>query len=91
MVWGVASMYDDYFTFRSVTTAMRGSRILEAMGIQSLTVRTPKQLQQQGCGYSLKVRGDAAVRAKLALAQAEVRYSRVYRRDDSGQWQEVTL
>ena len=84
-------MNDNYFTFRSVTAAMRGSRILGDAGIASITVRTPKQLQQQGCGYSLKVSGDAAVRAKLALAQAEVRYSRVYRRDDSGQWQEVTL
>lgn len=83
-------MYDDYFTFRSVTTAMRGSRILEAMGISSLTVRTPKQLQQQGCGYSLRVRGDAAARAKQALQQAEVQYSRIYRKDESGQWQEVT-
>ena len=84
-------MNDNYFTFRSVTAAMQGSRILGDAGIASITVRTPKQLQQQGCGYSLKVRGDAAVRAKLVLAQAEVRYSRVYRRDDSGQWQEVTL
>ena len=83
-------MYDDYFTFRSVTTAMRGSRILEAMGIRSLTVRTPKQLQQQGCGYSLRVRGDAAARAKQALEQAEIQYSRIYRKDESGQWREVT-
>ena len=83
-------MYDDYFTFRSVTTAMRGSRILEAMGIRSLTVRTPKQLQQQGCGYSLRVRGDAAARARQALEQAEIQYSRIYRKDESGQWREVT-
>lgn len=83
-------MYDDYFTFRSVTTAMRGSRILEAMGIQSLTVRTPKQLQQQGCGYSLRVRGDTVARAKQALEQAEIQYSRIYHKDESGQWREVT-
>ncbi len=82
-------MYDDYFTFRSVTTAMRGSRILEAMGIQSLTVRTPKQLQQ-GCGYSLRVRGDTVARAKQALKQAEIQYSSIYRKDESGQWREVT-
>ena len=59
-------MNDNYFTFRSVTTAMRGSRILETMGIASLTVRTPKQLQQQGCGYSLRVRSNAVMRAKQA-------------------------
>lgn len=83
-------MYDNFFTFRSVTTAMRGSRILEGIGISSITVRTPKRLQQQGCGYSLRVRGDDAARAKQALEQAEIHYSRIYRKDASGQWQEVT-
>ena len=53
-------------------------------------MRTPKQLQQQGCGYSLRVRGDAAARAKQALEQAEIQYSRIYRKDESGQWREVT-
>ena len=83
-------MNDNYFTFRSVTTAMRGSRILETMGIASLTVRTPKQLQQQGCGYSLRVRSNAVMRAKQALEQAEIQYSRIYSRDESGQWREGT-
>ncbi len=83
-------MNDDYFTFRSVTTAMRGSRILESVGISSITVRTPKYLQQQGCGYSLRVRGEAMARAKQALEQAEIRYSRIYRKDENGAWQEVT-
>lgn len=83
-------MNDDYFTFRSVTTAMRGSRILEGVGISSITVRTPKYLQQQGCGYSLRVRGEATARAKQALEQAEIRYSRIYRKDENGAWREVT-
>ena len=83
-------MNDNYITFRSVTTAMRGSRILGDAGIASITVRTPKQLQQQGCGYSLRVRGDTAARAKHALKQAEIQYSRIYRKDENGQWREVT-
>lgn len=84
-------MNDVFFTFRSVTAAMRGSRVLEDLGIRSLTVRTPKQLQEQGCGYSLRLRTSDAVRARQALAQAQLRYSRVYRKDEDGQWQEVTL
>ena len=83
-------MNDNYFTFRSVTAAMQGSRILGDAGIASITVRTPKQLQQQGCGYSLRVRGDTAARAKHALKQAEIQYSRIYRKDENGQWREVT-
>ena len=56
-------MNDNYFTFRSVTAAMQGSRILGDAGIASITVRTPKQLQQQGCGYSLKLRRQRCVTA----------------------------
>ena len=84
-------MNDNYFTFRSVTAAMRGSRLLADQAIRSLTVRTPKQLQEQGCGYSLRIRAPDAVRARQALEQAQLRYSRVYRKDEDGQWQEVTL
>ena len=42
-------MNDVFFTFRSVTAAMRGSRLLADQSIRSLTVRTPKLLQEQGC------------------------------------------
>lgn len=84
-------MNDVFFTFRSVTAAMRGSRVLEDLGIRSLTVRTPKQLQEQGCGYSLRLRTSDAARARQALAQAQIRYSRIYRREEDGQWQEVAV
>ena len=84
-------MNDVFFTFRSVTAAMRGSRLLADQSIRSLTVRTPKLLQEQGCGYSLRIRAPDAVRARQAFEQAQLRYSRNYRRGGDGQWQEVTL
>lgn len=82
-------MYDYYFTFRSVTAAMQGGRALERAGITSYTHRTPKYLRQQGCGYSLRVRGEALAAAKLALEREGIAHNKIYRREGETQWQEV--
>lgn len=83
-------MFDYYFTFRSVTAATQGSRVLERGGVSAVMLRTPKELRQQGCGYSLRVRSNTPARARKLLAQEGVRYQRIYRRNGE-QWQEVTL
>lgn len=83
-------MEENLITFRSVTEAMRSSRILERTGISSLTVRTPKQLRAQGCGYSIRLRRNQLYEAKRVLDKAQARYQKLYRRRDGGPWQEVT-
>ncbi len=83
-------MYDYFFTFRSVTAAMRGSRILEGAGIKTTLSRTPRGLQQQGCGYSLRVRAELLRQAQELLTREEARFNKIYRKDPGGQWQEVT-
>ena len=82
-------MYDYFFTFRSVTAAMKGSRALERAGVSGVTVRTPKKLRQKGCGYSLRVREELLPEAKQALASAGTQYQKLYRKTESGNWQEV--
>lgn len=82
-------MFDYYFTFRSVTAATRGSRVLERGGISSVTVRTPRELRQQGCGYSLRIRGDALAGARRLFAREGVGYQKLYRRAGE-RWQEVS-
>ena len=82
-------MYDYFFTFRSVTAAMKGSRVLERAGVPAVTVRTPKKLRQKGCGYSLRVREELLPEARQALQSAEAKYQKLYRRRDDGTWQEV--
>lgn len=44
-----------YFTFRSVTAAQRGQRILTTAGVPSALSRTPTALAVNGCGYCLRV------------------------------------
>ena len=44
-----------YITFRSVTYAQRGERILNTNDIRCTLQRTPHWMQEQGCGYCLKL------------------------------------
>lgn len=82
-------MYDYYFTFRSVTAALGASRALERAGVPSVTVRTPKELRHQGCGYSIRVREALLPDAGRALETAGAAYQKLYRRAENGAWQEV--
>ena len=45
-----------YITFRSVTYAQRGEKLLNHHNIRCTLQRTPRWMEEQGCGYSLRVR-----------------------------------
>ena len=78
-------MYDYFFTFRSVTAAQSGAKRLEKAGISATMVRTPRNLQKQGCGYSLRVPPGYGAAAMEQLKQSGVPFSRLYlHRDDGG-------
>ncbi len=84
-------MYDYFFTFRSVTAATQASRALERAGITTLMVRTPAELRQMGCGYSLRVKERLLQEAQQVFAQEEIAYKHLFRRKPGEHWQEVTL
>ena len=44
-----------YITFRSVTYAQRGERVLQAGKIRCTLQRTPRWMEEQGCGYCLRL------------------------------------
>src|SRR5699024_3056452 len=53
------TMYDYYFTFRSMTQAQRAVGVLQQAAIYAVLERTPRAISPQGCGYAVKVlRGD---------------------------------
>ncbi len=83
-------MYEYYFTFRSVTAATRAGKVLERARVPNHLVRTPKQVQELGCGYSLRVKGENLLRAKTSLQQEKERYNRIFRKGKDGNWQEVS-
>lgn len=77
-----------YITFRSVTYAQRGEQVLNRAGIRCMIHRTPKWMEEQGCGYSLRLRTDSANVALKALKQAGVTWRKVYLQGRNGQLEE---
>ena len=77
-------------TFRSVTYAQRGERSLAKRGISCTVGRTPKWMEQQGCGYGLTLRGANIYRAVDALRQDGLSWRRVYVLEN-GKYQEIAL
>lgn len=65
-------------TFRSVTFAQRGEKVLRSRDIQCVMQRTPKKLTERGCGYCLRIRDADAFRAVEILHREKLSYEKVY-------------
>ena len=68
-----------FVTFRSVTLAQRGERVLNRGKINCQLQRTPRWMEEQGCGYALRVREEDAVMAVQMLRDGGISFRKVYR------------
>lgn len=80
-------MYAYFFTFRSITPAQRGAKVLDRAGIDHVLQRTPRAVQMQGCGYCIRVHEEDYASALRALQANAVPYSRVFVRTPDGRWE----
>lgn len=78
-------------TFRSVTYAQRGERVLSRAGERCALQRTPRWMEEQGCGYSLRVQTGNIGRAVSLLLGEQLPVRKVYLRKGNGDLEEVTL
>ena len=74
----------NFITFRSVTPAQRGQRLLQQAGIECALLRTPRWMEERGCGYCLRLRQTETDRAVAVLRQGKLGFSKVYTSTDSG-------
>jgi hypothetical protein len=78
-----------FITFRSVTHAQQGERILAGGGIRCTLMRTPKWMENKGCGYSLRLRpGDVSAAVEM-LRHSGVPMRKVYIRRENETMEEV--
>ena len=80
-----------YFTFRSVTFAQRGEQILKKAGVRADLMRTPKWMESQGCGYSLRIRTGDLLAVSSLLREKAIAFRRVYMQKEDGSLEEVAL
>ena len=78
-----------FITFRSVTYAQRAEKLLTQRGIRVSLMRTPRWMEEQGCGYALKLwSGDIAPVVKL-LRENRLQLQKVYFQQENGELEEV--
>ncbi len=80
-----------YLTFRSVTFAQRAEQAIRRAGISAALSRTPKWMEERGCGYCLRLRCRDAQSAALLLKENAMPFRKLYRVRDGAQAEEIAL
>lgn len=78
-------------TFRSITFAQRGERMLSTGGVGCTLQRTPGWMEERGCGYCLRVRDREAPEAVRLLRQGKVPFRKIYYFSSPSDAREVSL
>ena len=80
-----------FITVRSVTHGQRAESILKKGGFSVSLQRTPRWMEEQGCGYCLRLRTDDIMPAVRLLRSAQVPFQRVYVQSFDGEVEEVRV
>ena len=80
-----------FITFRSVTLAQRGERVLGDAGMRCALIRTPRWMEEKGCGYCLRLKCEDIGPWVAILRRRGVAFRRVYIRQPDGEIWEVTV
>ena len=80
-----------YITFRSVTFAQRGEEISRRGGISSVLQRTPRWMEEQGCGYCLRLRTDDVQTGAALLRGSRIPFRKIYLQQPEGNVEELAV
>ncbi|MBO4938722.1 MAG: DUF3343 domain-containing protein [Oscillospiraceae bacterium] len=80
-----------YITFRSVTPAQRGEQVLQRAGVRCSLQRTPRWMEERGCGYCLRVRPDDIGACVQILRHSQIAFRKVYVQAEGEGVEEVKL
>ena len=84
-------MYFYFITLRSVTFAQRAEKLLNQQGYRVNLMRTPRWMEEQGCGYALKLWTNDIAAAVRLLRESKIQLRRVYVQLEDGQMEEANL
>ena len=80
-----------YITFRSVTWAQRGEKLLSDARIHAIVQRTPRWMEEQGCGYCLGLQEHFVRRGVELLRKNGIPMRKAYIRQENGELKELIL
>ena len=67
-----------FFTFRSITLAQRAEAALQKSGVKCKMRRTPRWMEEQGCGYGVEFAAAELKQGMEILRKAGIRHRRSY-------------
>lgn len=82
-------MQEYLITFRSITYAQRGERLLQSAGLRCFIRRTPKWMSARGCGYCVHLYTKDIAGAVQMIKNGELTIGKVYRQLPGGRVEEV--
>ena len=80
-----------FITVRSVTFGQRAESVLRKDGIFCSLQRTPRWMEEQGCGYCLRIWTQDIRRPVRLLEEARIPMRRVYLQREDGLLEEVGM
>ena len=80
-----------FITVRSVTFGQRAESVLRKGGIACILQRTPRWMEEQGCGYCLRLWTDSPAAAVERLKGKKVPMRKLYVQRSDGQLEEMAL
>lgn len=84
-------MKEGFITFRSVTYAQRAENALRRGGVECALQRTPKWMEEMGCGYCLRLSRREMASAVKMLRLQNIGFRKVYLRGEDGSVEEMPV
>ena len=78
-------------TFRSVTPAQRAEGLLKKRGISCMLRRTPRWMEEKGCGYCLQLPEKQLREAMELLRSGNIDFRKIYSISGIGDAREISL
>ena len=78
-----------FITFRSVTFAQRAEKLLLQKNVRVSLMRTPRWMEEQGCGYALRLWSDDIRMIVRVLRESKIQLRKVYAQYEDGEMEEV--
>ena len=78
-------------TFRSITFAQRGERMLQNGGVGCSLQRTPKWMEERGCGYCLRLSRHQLPEAVRLLRTGKIPFRKIYSLEEGGEAREISI
>ena len=78
-----------FITLRSLTAAQKAESILRKNGITCRLQRTPRWMEEQGCGNGIRVDCENIEVAVMFLKRNNISYKRVYLGSENGKMEEM--